>query len=480
MRRFLLALLVPLALPASAAADDVLRSGPVVRDGLALVEDGAVWVRELGTNTAAVMGARPGGPPRALVRSGNSYTLSGGGGVAAFTTWRGVWAGTAEAMPQVYVPLPRCSPHAAGVDAGVMAVAFFCGDRAHVVVRGPDGTERLLPAAGYEVEVAGRYVAWTVEGYAGDGGTVVLYDAVEHREVLRVGRPREPSGGGGPGLSPIGLQPDGKLLVAVDRWRDADTAWVSPEDPALHRLGILPGDVEAFAGDRVMTLTAETDSNFTPAPRPGGRTRVELVGLDGSRRLLASTRDGPQVSAADYDGRRVALARMTCDGTHIVLRSAAEPPLSLSGDGLCPLRVTGPMEVAFGKRPAPGRDDRPRVRVRVRCALWTLRQCGWIVLRTLDGQVLSHVNRRFTRDDTWTVTLLDEGVRRIARSGSMRVRVEMHYHRTGEVPLQRPATAILRVSPAVLARLRRCVRERSRPSQGCPAVRSAERADRPD
>jgi hypothetical protein len=469
MRRLLLALLLPLAVPASAPAATSIPTGPVA--GLALVEDGAVWIRPVGLSSWAVMGGRPGGTVRPLVRSAFNGHLVGNGSVATFTSFRGVWAGTAAEMRQVYVTPRLCSPGGADADADLMAITLFCGQNSSVMVRGPGGAERTFHGVTSDVEVAGRYVAWaTGPTYAG-GGTVVLYDAVADREVLRAGGLREPTGGGGPELSPIGLEPDGKLLVAVDRMRNADTAWLSPAEPELHRLGIPPLIVRAFARDRVLTMTAETENAAPYAPHgyPLVRTRVELVGLDGSRRVVASTRGVARVGGADYDGRRIALARMTCDGTRILLRSTAEPPLSLAGDDLCPLEVTGPVALTFGERTRAFDRALPRVRARVRCALTSLRFCGELIVRALDGQVLSHKTFGAGRDRTFTLMLDDAGARRLAREGSMRVRLEMRFSRE-DILLQRPKTVTLRVAPQDLARLRRCVRVRSRPEvSGCPA-----------
>ena len=334
---------------------------------------------------------------------------------------------------------------------------------------GPDGAERLFPSASGSVEVAGPYVAWTIEGGQREGGIVVLYDAVADREVLRAGAVD------GPRLDAIGLQPDGKLLVAVDRRMapdlraGEDTAWLSPAEPGLHRLGIRPEIVRGFVRDRVLTLTAETSAAFEPAPRPLGRTRVGLAGLDGSRRVLASTHGGARISYADYDGARVALAAMTCDGTRILLRSAAEPPLTLAEDGLCPLEVRGPVVVDFGTDRSSESRFVPRARVRVRCAAWTLRPCGHLVLRTLDGQQLSLKAYSFRRDGTFSLTLDDDAARRIARDGSLAVRLEMRGNRDPAVLVQRHATARLRMEPRDLARLRRCVSVQRRPGRACPA-----------
>jgi hypothetical protein len=83
--------------------------------------------------------------------------------------------------------------------------------------------------------------------------------------------------------------------------------------------------------------------------------------------------------------------------------------------------------------------------------------------------VLSYKTWRYGRDGTHVVMLDDAGARRVARDGSMRVRLEMRFSRREHL-LQRPATVTLRVAPQDLARLRRCVRVRSRPqTSGCPA-----------
>jgi hypothetical protein len=437
MRRLLLlVLLLPLTSPVAAPAATGLPAGPLAYEesGPVLVDGGAIWL-QLGPGGEAVMGGRPGGTLRRLLRSG-AEALSSRSGVATFTAGRNVWTGTvADGVRQVYTARDGCNPVVAESDGDLLAVGVSCRESgfAIVVVR-PGRPDRVFGSTRTVPHVAGRYVAWS-EGEEGD--TAVLYDAEADREVARVGGPEGP-------LYPVDLQADGKLLLHVP---GRGTAWVSPSDPALHSVrGVGPGTVRSFVGDRILTMEY------------GSRMRV--VELDGSHRTLARVRGISEINNAHYDGTRVALARATCNGNRILIRRASA--LTLREPSLCPLRVTRRLVLGFG-------NDRPVITGRVRCIAETLRRCDDLVVRTLDGRKLSDFSTDSDYDGDYGVSLNDGGVRRIAREGRMRVRLEMRRDFGGPL-LQRPATTTLRVGPRALGRLRRCVRARRYPSQfDCPA-----------
>lgn len=449
MRRLLLALLLPLMLPGSAPAAAGVATGPLER-GPVLVEDGAIWLQREASRSAAVMGGRPDGTRRRL-RGEWAHSFSSDGTLAALTIDSRLWTATVRDGLRPIEGLPdECTPDSAKVDGAVMVVSCGGYENYSVVVRRPGGAQRTFPAGSDGVAVAGRYVAWTHANR--NGSTVILYDAVADREVLRAGR--------GPHLYPMALQPDGTMLVGIGGpFDDTGTAWLSRAEPALHRLGIPPQSVRGFAHDRILTLEHDRSHVW------GSGIRLTLLGLDGSRRSVASTRGLGRIVGADYDGRRIAVASATCNGSRIFFRSAAAPAFTPRQPRLCRLIVTAPPTFEFNTR------DRPRIGVRVRCIERTLRVCGDVVVRGLDGARLSSVSYLPNFDGRYNVYLNDAGVRRIAREGSMPVRLEMlgDGRRYDAGPLQRPATATLRVDPEELARLRRCVRSERLPAQAsCP------------
>ncbi|MDQ3739596.1 MAG: hypothetical protein M3389_01510, partial [Actinomycetota bacterium] len=194
----------------------------------------------------------------------------------------------------------------------------------------------------------------------------------------------------------------------------------------------------------------------------GVSTGAALVGLDGSRRMVASTRGRGRIVGAHYDGSRIAMAAATCNGSRIHIRSFSAPPFTPPAPRLCTLIVDAPPVLEFNTR------DRVRVGVDVRCVERTLRTCDDLVLRTPGGTKLSSESYRPGLDGEYNVYLTDAAVRLIAREGRVPLRVEMVEGDSAR-PAQNAVSATLRVRPEELERLRRCVRARSRPATAaCP------------
>ncbi|HEX8206190.1 MAG TPA: hypothetical protein VF587_09040 [Solirubrobacteraceae bacterium] len=451
-RLLLLALVVAWMLPASAAAAPGVTTGPL-EGPVVLVEDGAMWIEDDGRYSSALMAGRTDGTRRRLLSGQFVEDLSSDGDVASVSIYPQLWTATIGGEPQAIEGLPSecASRNAAKLDGAVMVVSCGGYENHSVVVRRPGGAYRTFPAGSDGVAVAGRYAAWTA-GPALDGTRVVLYDALADREVLRAGTGRH--------LYPIALQPDGTMLLGIGgSFEDTGVAWVARSSPRLHEFAVSPLSFRGFARDRVLALELDR-SNVE-----GSGTRLVLLGLNGSRRVVASTRGLGRIVGAHYDGSRIAVATSTCNGSRISIRSASGPAFTPAAPRLCKLILSSPPTFDFNTR------DRPRIAVRVRCPELTLRVCDDLVVRAADGRKLSSVSYLPGFDGGYNVYLNDAGVRRIAREGSMPVRLEMigDGRSWGAGALQMPATATLRAEPEELARLRRCIREESRPAQAsCP------------
>jgi hypothetical protein len=304
-----------------------------------------------------------------------------------------------------------------------------------VVIRAPDGERAFASAPGSPVHVAGRYVAWhPVEA----GGSVAVYDAIADREVLRVG-----GGPGGPALGLLDLQADGKVLVGV---RGAQTAWASPSEPALHPLDVPAAYVQRLDGDRLLV-------------RPGSR-RLDVVGLDGSRRAVATASGLARLGRGDLAGDRVAFWRPTCRGDEIRLRSVADPPLAFALPRPCRARLLAPARVAIGEWGIPTAD------VSVYCGYGRLAPCGEVVVRARDGRVLAAWEARIDEATPSTeLWLTAAGVRRFARRARVAVRIEVRSPTPRGRLVQRPARTVLRVTSAARRALRRCLR--TAPAERC-------------
>jgi hypothetical protein len=448
MRRLLLVVLLALALPAPARAASV-PTGPL-EGGPILVEDGVIWLQRTGVRSSAVMGGRPNGTARRL-RAEYASSFSSDGTVAVLTIDSQLWTATVGGGLRPVAPLPKaCTPTAAELDGGVMAVACGGYENYTVVLRRPGAPDTTFEAGRAGVAVAGRYAAWTSRNQAVGAG-IVLYDVRAGREVVRAARSR------GTSAYPLTLQPDGTMLVGTGgAFEDTGVGWVSPASPSLHPLDVPLESVRGFARNRVLSLEDDRDSSLWSVS-----TGASLVGLDGSRRRVASMRGTGRIVGAHYDGERIALANATCNGSRILFRNPTGPAFAPPAPRLCTLIITSPPVLEFNTR------DRPRVGLEVRCPERTLRVCGELVLRGSDGVTLSESSYRPNLDGNYNVYLTDTAVRRIARDRSLPLRVEMHDD-DGR-PLQSPRTATLRVEPEELARLRRCLRARKLPARGpCP------------
>ncbi|MDQ5808633.1 MAG: hypothetical protein M3320_08160, partial [Actinomycetota bacterium] len=122
MRRLLAALLLPLAVPASAPAAEGFPTSAVAEGGLALVEDGAMWIgRSPGGSAFGVIAGGPDVAPRVLQRATFTPGLSSNGSVATLAHWR-VWTGTAgDGLRMAYEPPGICRVFEAESDGEILA-----------------------------------------------------------------------------------------------------------------------------------------------------------------------------------------------------------------------------------------------------------------------------------------------------------------------------------------------------------------------
>lgn len=448
MRRLLLfVLLLALTPPAPAAQAARVTTGALV-GGPILVEDGVIWFQRDGRRAYSVMGGRPDGTVRRL-RSGIASSWSSDGRVATITIDSRLYTATVGGGLRPVTGLPAaCTPTTAEVHGAIMAVACGGYENYSVVLRRPGADDRTFEARLAGVAVAGRYAAWTGRHGNGGGNAIVLYDALAGREVLRVRVGH---------VYPDRMQSDGTMVVGIGgSFDDNFVGWLSREDPRVHKLDIRPGTVRGLARDRVLALEDDRDSEVWSVS-----TGATLVGLDGSRRAVATTQGTGRIVGADYHDTRIALAKATCNGTRIVFRSAVGPAFTPPAPRLCTLIVTSPPVFEFNTR------DRARIGVNVRCIERTLRVCGNLVVRTRGGEQLSEVSFAPGPDGGYNVYLTDRAVRLIAREGSMPLRLEMLG--ASSRPLQNAVDATLRVPTDELTRLRRCIRVRQRPAAaGCP------------
>ncbi len=458
MRRILLTVaLGALACAPPAAAGERFRAGSLF-DGPVVAGDGVAWLQGLGPSASVLMTARPGEAPVARLRTVStvydSTWLDGGPQGLAFATsamfspshyeppevaYGNVWRG-GPAGPLEPVLRSRCETGSVEIDGALLAYArqgCAAGEQGPVVVFG----DRALRAGTNRVHVAGRHLAFAG---ADRPGSVVVYDTVADAEVLRTGG--EP---GGPLLDLVDLQADGKVVVAVRG--ETAAAWLSPAEPALHRLPVRASEVVRLDGDRLLVS------------RRG--TLVELVGLDGARRTLATAHPSSAISWGDLAGDRVAFSRPTCRGADVWLRGVDEEPLAFAAQRApCRVRLRAPARVMFGEVAAA------IARVPVRChEFGALAPCGEVLLRAPDGTRLTGRPAPYEEfASTDDLHLTGAGVRRIARRGRMLVRVEVwSYARPGRM-VQRAAATLVRATPRALRDLRGCLR------RGIAAGRCAE------